>query len=99
MAGLLFEYFHKAGLAKAKEVIDEIISENSQKFSDSIENLDKKWQNDSLIFSGKARGITISGSVNVYDDKIQIKANIPFIAMPFKSRIKETILNELKDKL
>lgn len=99
MAKILIEYFHNAGVTKAKEVIDETISKNSRKFSDSIEDLDKKWQNYSLIFSGKAKGISVSGVVNVQDDKIEIEVNIPFIAIPFKSKIKESILYELKYKL
>ena len=49
---------------------------------------------DILDFKGKARGLSVQGTVEVTDGEVIIDAKLPFIAMPFEGRIRQTVEQE-----
>lgn len=77
-------------IERLKSVLDQLGKEQST-FS-----LEKTvWTGNSLAFAVKAVGMTIDGTMIVYDSRINIEGDIPFAASIFKGRIEQ----ELKDRV
>jgi hypothetical protein len=55
---------------------------------------EKRWEGDTLHFSGAARGFKANGTVAVTDAEVIIDGKLPLIAKPFEPRIKSTIERE-----
>jgi hypothetical protein len=51
------------------------------------------WRNDTYLFEGVTMGVSVSGVILVKPSQIEIAANLPWLAMPFKGRI-ETVIGE-----
>jgi len=71
--------------------IRNIVGELQKDFADKISNVREEWRNDRADFSFDVMGFTISGKVQVETDRVVLDGNIPFAALPFKSRIEELI--------
>ena len=62
-------------------------------FGDTVGDLRDSWRNDTYLFEGMTMGVSVSGVILVKASQIEIAANLPWLAMPFKGRI-ETVIRE-----
>jgi Putative polyhydroxyalkanoic acid system protein (PHA_gran_rgn) len=70
-----------------------------RQYGDKIGNLRDSWNNDTYVFKGVAQGFAVSGAIRVKPSEIEIAANLPWVAMPFKGRIEAAIRERLTSLL
>ena len=72
------------------------LKEYAEKFAQKY-NAEWEWKSEyECHFSGSDKGITISGVMNIKDSVVDVSLNLPLVAMPFKSTIKETIVDGIR---
>ena len=62
-------------------------------FGDKVGDLRDSWRNDTYLFEGVTKRFAVSGVILVKPSEIEIAANLPWLAVPFKGRI-ETVIRE-----
>ena len=82
---------HQLGADEAKQRITELITETKMKFGDKISELEESWVENRGQFRFKAMGFSVSGNMQVDPICVQIEMNLPFAALPFKSRIENDL--------
>lgn len=82
---------HHSSKALARQKVEQRLGQLLGQFSHQAEDLHHEWIGDTLRFKGKARGLSVDGTVEVTDAEVIIDAKLPFIAMPFEGRIRQTV--------
>ena len=78
----------------ARRRIDQRLDQLLAQYSHYLTDHEKRWEGDTLYFSGSARGFKANGTVAVTDSEVIIDGKLPLIAKPFEPRIKNTIEKE-----
>lgn len=78
----------------AKKRIDQRLAQLLAQYSHYLSDHEKRWEGDTLYFSGSARGFKANGTLQLTDNEVVIDSKIPLIAKPFEPRIKSTIERE-----
>lgn len=63
-------------------------------FGSHADELEHEWDGDTLRFKGKARGLSVSGTVEITDAAVIIEGKLPLIAKPFEGRIRQAVESE-----
>ncbi|HYC62325.1 MAG TPA: polyhydroxyalkanoic acid system family protein [Thermoanaerobaculia bacterium] len=63
-------------------------------FGGRADEIEHEWTGDTLRFKGKARGFSVSGTLEVTDSEVVIDGKLPLIAMAFEPRIREAVKRE-----
>jgi putative polyhydroxyalkanoate system protein len=79
-------------IARAK--IEQRLHSLLGQFGHKADELEHEWYGDTLNFKGKAKGLKVEGTVEITNAEVIIDGKLPFIAMPFESRIKEAVQKE-----
>jgi Putative polyhydroxyalkanoic acid system protein (PHA_gran_rgn) len=58
-----------------------------------VGNFRDSWRDDRYLFEGVIERFSVSGVILVKPSEIEIAANLPWLAVPFKGRI-ETVIRE-----
>jgi len=85
---------HHTTRAAARLRVDGRLADLLGQFGDRAEDLSHEWRGDTLHFRGKARGMTVEGTLEVTDSEVILESKLPFIARPFESRIRQSIEQE-----
>ena len=85
---------HHTTKEEARKKIDQKLGELLGQYGHYLSESKTDWNGDRLDFSGKARGFSANGSVEITDDEIIIDGKLPLLAKPFESRIRHTIERE-----
>jgi len=85
---------HHTTREEARKKIDVRIGELFGQYGHYLSDSQTNWSGDRLDFSGKAKGFSANGSVEITDTEVIIDGKLPLIAKPFESRIKHTIETE-----
>ncbi|HYR29873.1 MAG TPA: polyhydroxyalkanoic acid system family protein [Thermoanaerobaculia bacterium] len=85
---------HHTSKATARQQVEQRLGQLLGQFSHQAADLHHEWTGDTLHFKGKARGLSVQGTVDVTDTEVIIDAKLPFIAMPFEGRIRQTVEQE-----
>ena len=64
-----------------------------REYGDKVGNLRDSWRDDRYLFEGVTKRFAVSGVILVKASEIEIAANLPWLAVPFKGRI-ETVIRE-----
>ena len=83
---------HKLGAAEAKKRIDAGFGQLQQQISGGLAQVEKRWEDDRLVFSAKVIGQAISGRLQVLDDAIKMEIDLP----PMLAMIADTIKGRLR---
>src|SRR2546423_9941652 len=75
---------------RVKQRLDQLLAQYRHYLSDH----EKRWEGDTLYFSGSARGFKANGTLVLTDNEVVIDGKLPLIAKPFEPRIKNTIERE-----
>jgi hypothetical protein len=75
------------------------IEDLKREYGDKVSSLRDSWNNDTYAFEGVALGFAVSGMILVKSTHIEIAANLPWLAMPFKDRIEAVIRERLRKLL
>ena len=78
----------------ARQRVEQRLGQLLGQFSHHADDLHHEWSGDMLSFKGKARGLSVAGTVEITEAAVIIDAKLPLIAMPFEGRIRQTVEQE-----
>ncbi|MEN8155171.1 MAG: polyhydroxyalkanoic acid system family protein [Acidobacteriota bacterium] len=99
MSNLNIRVSHKLTQDVAAERIKGLLNQLKREYGDQIKDLSEDWNGNSCRFSFSVMGSSISGTLDVLNDEVLIKGDLPFAARLFKGRIEETIRAKAEDLL
>jgi len=70
-----------------------------REYGDKVGDLRDSWRDDRYLFEGLTHGFAVSGVLLVKPSEIEIAANLPWLAVPFKGRIEAVIRERLTSLL
>ena len=85
---------HHTSKENARRKVEQRLGQLLAQFGGHAEEIDHQWFGDTLQFKGKARGLTIDGSVEVTDAEIVLDAKLPLMAKMFEGRIRQAVERE-----
>ncbi|PYQ56990.1 MAG: hypothetical protein DMF58_19350 [Acidobacteria bacterium] len=85
---------HRTDKMTARQRIEERLHQILATYGHYLSESDHHWEGDRLVFSGKAKGMKASGTVEITDSEVIIDGKLPLLAKPFEPRIKNTIERE-----
>lgn len=88
---------HNSSTRSVKLIVDRVINDLTKQFGDKASNIESEWENNILQFSISSNNITISGHIKLTEEKIVFRANLPFYAKPFETKIRDKA-EQLLDK-
>jgi hypothetical protein len=92
-------YKHKKTKDESYEILDIFLSELQKQYKESVESYSKKWNDskDIMEFSVSAKGIKISGKMQLYDNLVVIEADLPFLVRFYQNQLESMIKQKLKE--
>ncbi len=93
------EVAHSLGQTRAKERIMDLINQIRQQYQDQVTDFSSDWIENTLKFTLTTYGFDISGTVQVEESRALVAGNLPFLAVPFRQKIEQSIAGELARKL
>ena len=90
---------HKLGAEEAKKRVTKLISDARAQFGHSVSDVKESWTDQRGTFSFRAMGFAISGTLQVDPASVDLEINLPFAALPFKSRIESELSGKAKELL
>lgn len=88
---------HNLPKTQARECAKKILSDLSHQQARLISKPVQMWDEDDCKFSFSVKGSTVTGSIQVSEKSIDIKAKLPMTLSIFKGMIKETIAKKAKE--
>jgi len=85
---------HRTDRETAKRRVEQRLDQLLAQYQHYLSDHEKRWEGDTLHFSGGARGFKANGTVAITDTEVIIDGKLPLIAKPFEPRIKSTIERE-----
>ena len=94
--GLKHEIHHGLELDLAKKAIDKAMENYSARFSDFSPTF--AWTDETNARLGfRAKGVTVSGEIEIVGEKILVDLDVPFILRIFKGKAIDVIDSEVRD--
>ena len=93
-AGMRVTVPHNTDRAGARRRVDARLQQLLAQYGSYLSDVDQRWDGDTLVFAGSARGFKANGTVEITDSDVIIDGKLPLIARPFEPRIKHTIERE-----
>ena len=85
----------KIALEKVKGLLNKLKTD----YGDTISDLKEEWNDSGSVFSFKAMGMSVSGTLTVTGSSVTLDGQIPFTALPFKKMIENKIKEEALELL
>jgi hypothetical protein len=82
---------HNTTRSRAKKIVDERLRGLEKRYGHQAKDLEYEWHGDTLHVSGKAKGFSLKGTVEVTDTDIILDGKLPLLAKPFESKIRQTV--------
>ncbi len=86
---------HQMGREAAQEKLDRLMTRVSEMYRDQVKDIEQSWEGNTLNFSFRTMGMTISGKSIVEENQVDVKGDLPFAAMLFKGKIENDIRSQL----
>src|ERR1051325_10220694 len=85
---------HNSDRAGPRRNVDAPLQHLRAQYGNYLSDVDQRWDGDTLVFSGSARGFKADGTLEVTDSDVIIDGKLPLIARPFEAGIRSTIERE-----
>ena len=85
---------HNTSKEAARGKVEQRLGQLLAQFGGHAEQLEHEWLGDTMRFKGKARGMSVQGTVEVTDAAVVIDAKLPMVAMMFEGRIRDAVQRE-----
>ena len=85
---------HNTSKDAARRKVDQRLGQLLAQFGGHAEEIEHEWLGDTMRFKGKARGLTIEGTVEVTDAAVIVDAKLPLMAKMFEGRIRQAVERE-----
>ncbi|MEK7181083.1 MAG: polyhydroxyalkanoic acid system family protein [Patescibacteria group bacterium] len=89
---------HHLPQVEALARVQRLLGDVKTKYAGKIRNLTEEWTGSEGEFSFEAMGFSVSGTLTVTSNTVEINGKLPFAAALFKGNIESTI-RERADKL
>lgn len=86
---------HNTTRDTARRTVEQKLDSLLHQFGGQAEDLHHEWIGDTLEFKGKARGMSLQGSVEVTDATVIVDAKLPLLARAFEGKIREAVEREV----
>jgi hypothetical protein len=90
---------HQLGQDVAKSRISKLIADTRGQFGDRVTDLQEAWTGHTDAFRFRAMGFAVDGQLDVQPTEVRIDINLPWAALPFKSRVESEILKHARELL
>jgi hypothetical protein len=95
MPQIRLETPHTLGRDTAVLRLQDRFDEVYAQFGSSIENLEQNWDDHTLSFAFRVKGMGVRGTLTVEESQVAVRADLPLPAVFFKSIIEQRIREEL----
>ncbi|MCF6365504.1 MAG: polyhydroxyalkanoic acid system family protein [Bacteroidales bacterium] len=85
------EIKHNLPKEKAIPCAENIFKDLSEKYKDEFSDLEQRTENNRILFSFKARGMNIAGTITINENNVYIESRLPFAAKLFQGLIESKI--------
>ncbi len=85
---------HNTTREEAKKRVEQRLASLLGQFAHQADDLHHEWTGDTLYFKGKAKGLSMQGTVEITDAAMIVDTKLPLIAMAFEGRIREAVQKE-----
>lgn len=85
---------HNTSKSEARQRVEQRLGQILGQFGNHADEFQHEWMGDMLRFRGKARGLTVEGTVEITDAAVIIDGKLPLLAKPFEGRIRQAIEQE-----
>jgi hypothetical protein len=85
---------HHTTKANARSRVEQKLNGLLAQFGSRADELQHDWSGDTLTFKGKAKGFSVSGTVEITDAEIILDASLPLMAKMFEPKIREAVKRE-----
>ncbi len=96
MSAIKISVPHNLGADEAKQRIVQLMTETKGKFGNQVSNLEESWNGNHGTIRFKAMGFPVSGDLYVEAAAVRVEINLPFAALPFKSKIENDLSTRAK---
>ena len=99
MPSLNLEVAHALDQEEATRRLKDRFGQIKEKYAGQINDLEERWNGDTLDFSFKTFGIQIKGTVVSGPSEVKVRTQLPLAAMMFKGTIEKQLGDELRSLL
>jgi hypothetical protein len=99
MPALNFSVPHQLGKQEAKSRLDDLFPSLESKYASIISDTRYEWLGDRCDFSLSIKGMNASGQIDVRETQVDLDLDLPFAAVFFKDKIRETIASQAAELL
>jgi len=85
---------HHTSKENARRKVEERLGQLLGQFGGRAEDFEHEWLGDTLRFKGKARGLSVEGTVEVTDASVIMDGKLPLMAKMFEGRIRQAVERE-----
>ena len=85
---------HHTTPARAKKLVEQKLREAEKHYGQYAGDLDWSWDGHILYVQGKAKGMTLKGTLEITETEVIVDGKLPLLARPFESRIRHTVERE-----
>lgn len=91
MSKLNMSLKHKLPQEEALKRVKQLLGNLKNEHGDKISDLHENWSGNSCRFSFKAKGFSVSGTLEVGQTEVTLNGELPFLAGMFRGMIEDTI--------
>jgi hypothetical protein len=85
---------HHTTRPNARRIVEQKLDQLLASYGAHADQAEHSWTGDTLHFKGKARGFTVSGTIDVTDSDVILDSKLPLLAKAFEGRIRQTVETE-----
>ena len=85
---------HHTTREKAKKIVEQRLKNLERQYGQMASDLEYEWHGFTLHLAGKAKGMSVKGTVEITEHDVIVDGKLPLLARPFESRIRHTVERE-----
>ena len=85
---------HHTSKEIARQKVEARLGQLLAQFGGRADEMEHEWLGDTLRFRGKARGLSVEGTVEVTDASVIVDGKLPLMAKMFEGRIRQAVERE-----
>jgi len=85
---------HHTSKETARRKVEERVGQLLAQIGGRAEEMEHEWLGDTLRFKGKARGLSVEGTVEVTEAAVIVDGKLPMMATMFEGRIRQAVERE-----
>ncbi len=95
MPRLAFDIPHSLGQDEALRRLKDRFAAAKAEHQDRVSNFREEWHDHTFSFGFDAMGMSVAGTVAVEQDRVALKADLPFAAVMLKGMIEQRLRQEV----